>query len=263
MEEDQGVIQQELQRRLGENVSAGELADEIARLLKPLGKNPGTFESVAQYLANKLAPGLTRKSYDLQRLIEYRWNELASLADLAKWDEIETKVLPMIEAQKKGRRKIKTQRERLRRNKRAKNRYERLKRNYVSKPGAIERDFSTPDLFLLNDAPPNGPCLDGIFHGGRVKMCGDDSLQWLFGLRKKRLSMARPALRQGREIFYDYRGVLACMDALLKQTGSNAYWLPDASRRETVLTGVLFRARQKAKPKILKEFEKTLLPHLN
>ncbi len=119
-------------------------------------------------------------------------------------------------------------------------------------------------MLSLDPAPPTGPCLDEIFRGGRYKMSGAvDSLQWLFGLRRKRLSMARPALRRARKIFYDYRGVLACMDALLKNTGPNAFWLPDPDRRQTVLTGVLFRARQEAKPTIRRRFEKTLLPHLN
>ena len=43
------------------------------------------------------------------------------------------------------------------------------------------------------------------------------------------------------------------MEALLKQTGPNAYWLPDPARRQIILTGVVFRARQEAKPKIRKE----------
>jgi hypothetical protein len=74
--------------------------------------------------------------------------------------------------------------------------------------------------------------------------------------------MAKPRIRRVRETFYDYWGVLACMDALLKQSPENAYWLPDASRRRTVLIGILVRARQEATPKIRKTFEATLLPYL-
>lgn len=226
-DENRAAIQQDLENRLAKDVSVPVLAAEITRLLKLLGKHPGTVERAAQYLAEKLAPRFAHKSEGLQTLIKNRWKELTDWADLAAWEEVKAKALPIIEAQKKVRPKINTQRERLRRNKRAKNRYEHLERNYVSKPGAIERDFSTRSaLSLLEVAPPIGPCLDGIFRGGSVKMSGiGDSLQWLFGLRRKRLSMARPALRRGREIFYNYRAVLACMDALLKQTGANAHWL--------------------------------------
>jgi hypothetical protein len=263
-QEDQLAIRQELEQALAKNVSVPVLAREITRLLKSLGRQPGTAERVACYLAEKLAPRFTRKSQALQTLIKDRWKELSEWVDLAAWEEVKAKALPIIEAQKKVRRKIKTQIERLRRNKRAKNRYERRERNYVTKPGAIERDFSRRSaLSLLENAPPTGPCLDGIFNGGRVKMSGiGDSLQRLFGLSRKRLSMARPALRRGREIFYDYWAVLACMDALLKQTGANAYWLADAALRQTVLNGILFRARQIAKPRIRKKFEKTLLPYV-
>lgn len=56
------AIQQDLQNRLAENVSAPVLAAEITRLLKLLGKHPGSFEHVAQYLAEKLAPRFVHKS---------------------------------------------------------------------------------------------------------------------------------------------------------------------------------------------------------
>jgi hypothetical protein len=154
-----------------------------------------------------LLPRFTHKSEALQTLIKSRWKELADWVDLAEWDAVKAKALPIIEAQKKVRPEIKTQRERLRRNKRAKNRYEHLERNYVTKIGAIERDFSTKSALLsLDPAPPTGLCLDEIFHAGRYKMSGAvDSLQWLFGLRRKSLSMAGPAIGEGRETFYDYR----------------------------------------------------------
>jgi len=264
VEEDQDAIQRELQQSLATPVSSADLAHKIGTLLASLGKRVD-IRVVAQRLAEDLASRFTHKSAPLQRLIKYRPKELATLADLAAWDEVKTEALPIIEAKPKIRSKIKSAEERLRRNKRAKNRYEHVERNYVTKIGAIERDFSTKSALLsLDPAPPTGPCLDEIFRGGRYKMSGAvDSLQWLFGLRRKRLSMARPALRRARKIFYDYRGVLACMDALLKNTGPNAFWLPDPDRRQTVLTGVLFRARQEAKPTIRRRFEKTLLPHLN
>ena len=170
----------------------------------------------------------------------------------------------MIAAQKKVRRKTNTQKERVLRSKQAKNRYEHLERSYIRKPGAIEREFSAPSgLGSLYPLLVTGLCLDKIFHGGRYKMSGAvDSLQWLFGLSRKKLSMARPPITKGREISYDYRAVLACMEALLKQAGPNAYWLPDPARRQIVLTGIVFRARQEAKPRIRKAFERKLVPYL-
>ena len=168
LDENRLSIQEDLQNRLAKNVSVPVLAAEITRLLKLLGKHPGRVERVAQYLAEKLAPRFAHKSEALQTLIKYRWKELTDWADLAAWEEVKAKALPIIEAQKKVRPKIKTQRERLRRNKRAKNRYEHLVRNYVPKIGAIERDFSSRSALLsLDPAPPIGLCLDEIFHGPR------------------------------------------------------------------------------------------------
>ena len=134
-------------------------------------------------MAKDLASRFTYTSEALEKLIKYRPKELANLvnqAHQAAWDDIKMKVLPMIAAQKKIRRKIKTQEERARRSKQAKNRYEYFERNYVSKPGAIEREFSARSALLLLDLEPvTGPCPDEIFHGGRCKMSGAvDSLQW-------------------------------------------------------------------------------------
>ena len=52
-DENQLATQQDLQNRLAKNVSVPALAAEITRLLKLLGKHPGTVERVAQYLAEK------------------------------------------------------------------------------------------------------------------------------------------------------------------------------------------------------------------
>src|SRR5262249_4623832 len=145
---------------------------------------------VAQRLANDLASRFTHRSQLLEQLIKYRPMELASLAESVPWEAIKAEVLPIIERQSKGHHNAKTTEEQLRRKKRAKTFYERLERNYVPKVGAIERDFSTfSPLLWLDRAPPTGPCLDEIFHGGRYKMSGAvDSLQWLFGLPRKKLS---------------------------------------------------------------------------
>jgi hypothetical protein len=267
-EEDRLAIQQELEHRLGKNVSAGELADKIARLLKLLGRKAGTVESVARYLAKELAPWLTRKSYELQRLIKCQPEQLLTLADSALWDEVEQLGIPALVAQKKIRKRITTEQERIRRTKAAKNRYERFRRSHVTTPGSIELHFGEwPDSILLypfEGLPPSGPCLDDVFHGDHIQMCnGTYSLQSLFGLRRKKLSAAGHGNRRGRKIVYDYHAVLCCMVALLKQTGQAAPWLPDGTRRRIVLAGILLRARQEATPEISDAFAKELGPYLN
>lgn len=270
MDEDQDAIRQELERSLAPPITTVQLAYEIAMLLKSFGKKVDP-RLPAQRLAEHVASRFTCKSEAIQRLIQYRPKELANLvhqaANLARQaarEDFERRFLPMIAAQKKVRRKINTQEERLLRSKQAKNRYEHLERSYIRKPGAIEREFSARSgLASLYPLPITGPCLDEIFHGGTCKMSGAvDSLQWLFGLSRKKLSMAKPPITKGREISYDYRAVLACMEALLKQAGPNAYWLPDPARRQIVLTGILFRARQEARPRIREAFERKLVPYL-
>jgi hypothetical protein len=253
--EDRVTIQQELQSSLAKPVTEAHLAYEIATLLESAGTKINR-RVLAQRLAEAFGSRFTYKSNQLQTIIKYRPEELSALAHTATWDQINTEVLPMIERQKKSRAKIKTEEERLRRVKQAKNRYEFVQRNRVVRPGYIEDEFA-------DSRSLGGPCLDKIFHGGRTQMSGlGDSLQNLFGLGRKRLAMAKPRIQRGRETFYNFRGVLACMDALLKQSPENAYWLPDASRRRTVLIGILVRARQEATPKIRKTFEATLLPYL-
>jgi hypothetical protein len=266
-QEDRLAIQQKLQWRLAKNVSVADLVDVIARLLKSFGKRV-KVEVVARGLADELAPRFTQKSNELQRLIKYRPKQLSALADSALWDELQREVIPVVMAQKKSRVKITTEEERIRRTKIAKNRYEHIRRSRVTTPGWIERNFAEQSGSFLLDPyhrlPPTGPCLDEIFHGGTVKMYDDIySLQSLFGLGRKKLSAAGSGIPRGRETFYGYCAVLACMDALLKQTGSGAHWLPAPARRRTVLTGILFRARQEATPKIREAFERTLVPHLN
>src|SRR5262249_4276027 len=162
-----------------------------------------------------------RSGNELQASIKYRPKQLEALLSVATWDEIEAEAFPIIAAQK-IRATPKTEAERARGIRIAKNRYERNRRGPVSGPGLIEQQFADqPHSFLLdsiNPPQPSGPCLDEIFHGGAVKMCDDIifhggavkmcddmySLQSLFGLSRKKLSGAGSGTRRGREIFYDY-----------------------------------------------------------
>ena len=149
MDEDQDAIRQELRRFLAPPIPTVQLAYEIAMLLKSFGRTVDP-RVAAKRLAEHVASRFTCKSEALQRLIQYRPKELANLVhqaanlahQAAREDFLESIVLPMIAAQKKVRRKINTQKERVLRSKQAKNRYEHLERNYIRKPGAIEREFS-------------------------------------------------------------------------------------------------------------------------
>jgi hypothetical protein len=264
IEQQQRVEIEEILERLAKPVTEVDLAHDITKLLNSLGRKVDRIK-LAHHLAAELAPRFVHKSNDLQRLVTYRPQELAALVQSVFPDEIQREILPMINAQKKKHGKITTKNERLRQNKRAKNRYELLKRNHIPEPGLIERDFSKkPILLSLDPSPPTGPWLDEIFRGGSVKMCGNiHSLQSLFGLSRKILSAGKPAIQRGRETFYNYENVLTCMDVLLKDAGPSARWLPNPAVRRTVLTGILFRAEQQARVEIHKAFEKTLLPYLN
>ena len=262
-------IREELRRELLPAISLRELAAEITDLLKLLGRKPGTPEEVGAALARKLISRFARPNRKIEQLIDHRPRQLHAMLGEIVWDEIQQliKANPQILHAKAPRAKIATDEERTKRTKAAKNRYEHLRRTRYIGRGSIEQQFGETSPFslggLLEQSPPWGPCLDDIFRGGRVKMCdGRYSLQSLFGVSRKKLAAA-PKIRRGRETFYDYRAVLDCMDTLLKQSGERAAWLPDQERRRTVLTGIFFRAKQEATPKIADAFAKILLPHLN
>jgi hypothetical protein len=268
-EQNNSELKQELRCRLQQRVTIAGLADKIADLLKAFGKRPGTREQVAMRLANELASTFAKQNRELEQLIENRPEQLRDLLGASVLDECQRfiKGNPGVLRLRQSRPKVTTNAERIRRTKASKNRYERRRRRHIGR-GLIKREFGEPSGFPLLATPdppaPSGPCLDEIFHGGTIKMCDRTySLQSLFGLSRKKLSAAGSGIRRGRETFYDYSAVLACMDALLKQRGPGTHWLPDTERRRTVLIGILFRARQKAAPEISEAFERTLLPHLS
>jgi hypothetical protein len=262
------VLRSELRERLALQVRMKEVADEIAKLLRTVKKI--TREKLAVELARGLAtkfPFLERQQ--LERLIANRPTELGALLESSRWDDYQRATEWILKEPKAKRRaRITSEKERIRRTKAAKNWHEHLRRSYVTTPGWIERDFAErPHSVLLgpyDSLPPTGPCLDDVFHGGAIQMCnGIYSLQSLFGLGRKKLAAAGKGRRRGREIFYRWRAVLRCMVALLKQTDPAAPWLPDATRRRIVLTGILLRARQEATPEIGEAFAKQLGPYLN
>lgn len=270
-------IKEELRRKLLPTLSLRELADEITDILKSLGRNPGTREEVSAALASKLISKFARPNREIERLINRRPREVHSLLHADALEELQDfiRTYPETFSATKSRQKVATEADRIRRRKESKNWYERRRRR-SRELGFIEREFSDssrPSLTELLQGlstgqplklPPTGPCLDDIFHGGAVRMCGNTySLQSLFGLSRKKLSEAAPGIRRGRELFYNYRAVLRCMQGLLEHTGKDAAWLRDPSRRRMVMTGVIFRAKQEAKPRIADAFTKTLVPYLN
>jgi hypothetical protein len=262
-------IKEELRRELLPAISLHELAAEITDVLTLLGRKPGTREEVGAALARKLISKFARPNRKIEQLIDRRPKQLSNLLNEILLEECQhfIQAHPEILLKTRSRAKVASEAERIRRMKASKNWYDRRRRRDL-KLGLIERDFGENSPLslagLLQQLPPSGPCLDDIFHGGMVRMCNDTySLQSLFGLSRRKLSVAAPGIRRGRELFYDYRAVLRCMEALLKNTGKDATWLPDSSRRQTVLTGVLFRAKREAEPKIADAFAKTLLPYLN
>ena len=262
-------VKDQLRRRLLPNISVRDLVDEITDVLEAAGRRPGTKEKLAIALANKLISKFAGPNRDLVRLIDIRPKQLDALLSEVIREEIQQLINanPDIFKLNKTRAKITTSEERKRRIKAAKNRYELSRSTYLGH-GLIEREFSSEPLTLLPgflpELPSGGPCLDEIFRGGATRMCDEMySLQSLFGQSRKKLLAARPGIRRGREVVYDFRAVLRCMQALLKRAGENAPWLRDASLRQLVLSRILFRAREVATPEIAAAFEKTLLRYLN
>ena len=190
---------------------------------------------------------LVKQNRELEQLIENRPEQLRDLLSASAVDECERLINANPGFLRRTRMRVTTEEEGLRRTRASKNLYEYIRRSHVTTPGWIELDFAKrSDSFLLDPYhPPPPTCLDEIFHGRTVKMCGDGyCLQSLFGIDRKKLSAAGSGVRRGRETFYDYRAVLACMEALIRQTGPGAHWLPDTEWRRIVLTSILFRARQ-------------------
>lgn len=202
---------------------------------------------------------LVKQNRELEQLIENRPEQLRDLLSASAVDECERLINANPGFLRRTRMRVTTEEEGLRRTRASKNLYEYIRRSHVTTPGWIELDFAKrSDSFLLDPYhPPPPTCLDEIFHGRTVKMCGDGyCLQSLFGIDRKKLSAAGSGVRRGRETFYDYRAVLACMEALIRQTGPGAHWLPDTEPRRIVLTSILFRARQGRRLKSAKHSRK-------
>jgi hypothetical protein len=191
-------LKHELRRRLHQRVSIADLAKTIADLLKPLGKRPGTPEQVATHLASELLSGFVKQNRELEQLIENRPEQLRDLLSASAVDECERLINANPGFLRRTRMRVTTEEEGLRRTRASKNLYEYIRRSHVTTPGWIELDFAKrSDSFLLDPYhPPPPTCLDEIFHGRTVKMCGDGyCLQSLFGIDRKKLSAAGSGVR--------------------------------------------------------------------
>jgi hypothetical protein len=246
------LLRPQLEARLIKRVDVDQLASDITQILKPLGKKPGTPETVARRVATVLAPRFAHVSTDLDRLIANRPGELAAALDASDFEEYRklAKIVSKFSIPKRTRSKQLTEEQKRKNVKASKNRYERRKRRRYNRleVGLIEEEFGThrfPSLFP--DAAPTGPCLDTLLNYGGVPMSGGaDSLERLFGIDRHKLTKSLPRFRRGRRFFYDLRAVLECIHELL-ETGR---WLVEVERRKLVLSGIVKRANDIGKPKV-------------
>jgi hypothetical protein len=231
------LLRPQLKARLIKRVNVDQLARDITQILKPLGKKPGTPETVARRVAAVLAPRFMHVSSDLERLIVNRPGQLAAALDGSDFEEYKklAEIVSKFPILKRTRVKQLTEEQKQRNVKASKNRYERRKRRRYNRleVGLIEEEFGThrfPSLFP--NAAPTGPCLDTLLNYGGVSMSrGADSLERLFGIDRHKLPKSLPRFRHGRRLFYDLRAVLECIHELL-ETGR---WLVEVERRKLVI----------------------------
>ena len=173
---DTHVLRDKLKVRLAKPISVEQLANELAGILKALGKKPGTPEIVARCIASKLVPRFRHSSKDLERLIANRPAELAAALEASFIDDLRllAQTLSNSPKPKKTRAKPLTEEERRRNRKASKNRYERIKRQLFNrrKVGLIEQEFAIGERGFslthdLNKAAPTGALLGRSVEFGR------------------------------------------------------------------------------------------------
>jgi hypothetical protein len=246
-------LRSQLRNRLRPGVDlptlAGELTNFLDKLLGKSARNLNTSNVVAGYLTRKYSI-IHRKSGELDRLIAFHAEDLkdflgaASIKDL-QWILRTGGELPQLKKKARAKPQTETQRAQLLKN--AKNRYESLRRRY--RRGLIEKQFGTaPPLSALNpllSSRPTGPCLDILFSGGTVRMCGDmDSLENLLGVDRHRLPKSLPRKRSGRNVVYELDALIECMIRRLGDRDGGQKWLPEPRQRDLVVSGVVERARR-------------------
>jgi hypothetical protein len=265
---DPKLLKTKLETRLVEPADVNQLSREITRLLKGLGRRPGTYENVARHIATRLAPRFRHVSVTLERLIANRPVELAAVLQASDWDEYSkiAETISSLPKPKKTRAKQLTEEQRRRSLKASKNRYERRKRrqSLYGETGLIEEEFAIRKRpFLLSDPlnrrPPTGPCLDVLLNLGDVPMSGETyCLESLLGMDRHNFPKSLPHVRRGRHIFYDIRALVKAIVALIEK----GKWLPEPDRRNLVLKGIIQRARDIGQPKLATILEQIFSPYL-
>jgi hypothetical protein len=81
-------LRERLTREVAKPVEVDYLKGEITRILRVLGKKPGSPEDVAQRIAQELAPKLTHAGNNLRRLIENRPAELSAALQASFLDDL-------------------------------------------------------------------------------------------------------------------------------------------------------------------------------
>jgi hypothetical protein len=260
---DPKLLRQKLDDRLAKRINVGQLSREITRLLKSLGRRPGTPELVARHIATQLASRFA-VNVTLEQLIANRPAELAVALEASDWDEY-SKIAERISnlpKPKKTRAKQLTEEQRRKRRRTSKNRYERRKRQHsrYGETGLIEEEFAIRERqFLLSDLlnrrPPTGPCLDVLLNFGEVPM---SDLESLLGMDRHNFPKSLPHIRRGRQIFYKIPALIECILALVKK----GKLLPETDRRIVVLLGIIQRAIEIGQPEVAAILERVFRPYI-
>jgi len=239
-----------LRTRLFKQVPQAELESGVLEYLNQLGDRLPVKQILARRLAQYFRqnwPPINAKA--LEELIQRRPEELHHvLQSIDSEDNASlSKLILALPRTKPKRIKPANETQRQRNRRRAKNQYDYGRRYRRRGAGLIEREFGERGSALFPSLPPGGPCLDELFRGGEVKMAGDlYCMQDLFGMDRHKAPKNLPFVRRGRQRNYNLHSVLQCMRRSLADTRPSHGWLPDPKKRQTVLTGVIARARSVA-----------------
>jgi len=230
-------------------ITLAALANEIKALLdRHIGKsvrNANVAHNLAACLTQKYSV-THRTAGALGTVIEYYGEDLARFLDQIRFKQyqlLDVDQLPR--TTKTRRRKPQTATERAQLQKEAKSRHDSLRREY--RVGLIVKQFGTSPRYSLLVPPlkfvPENPCLDILFSGGAVRMCGCwESLENLFGVDRHRLPRSLPRKSSGRNVLYGLDAFVQCLIHLLENRDGGQQWLSEPAQRELVLRGIIERA---------------------
>jgi hypothetical protein len=87
------------------------------------------------------------------------------------------------------------------------------------------------------------------------------TLENWFGRDRKLLPFALPTVRCGRETFYDYRAVGACLRALLNDKSAIRRWPRDKAIRARLVANLIARVEERASGETKDTLLGSLMPH--